>query len=68
MPKKKDGKCCIDVHFAIAMAHMVHHVAMINEFITLAQIVAALNLNGGVGKTKSMLYNINRMRMKTFET
>ena len=50
------------------MAHVMHHVAVGNNVITLAQLVAALNSNSGVGNAKPMLYTVNRTRMKTFET
>jgi len=55
----QDGKCFIDAHFAIAMAHVMQYVSMDNNVITPTQLVQALNSNGGVRNTKAVLYTVN---------
>lgn len=64
----QDGKCSLDAHFAVAMAHVLRYVAMGNNVITPTQLVMALNSNGGVRNTKPVLYAVNREQMNLFET
>lgn len=63
----QDGKCSIDAHFAIAMAHILKYVAMGNNCVTPTQLIVVLNSNGGLANTKAVLYTVNRDTMQTFE-
>lgn len=64
----QDGKCSIDAHFAIAMAHILRYVAMGNNCVTPSQVVAALHANGGVQNTTAHLYLVDRDAMNEIES
>ena len=63
----QDGKCSIDAHFAIAMAHVTRFVNMGHNVVTPSQLVSALNSNGGLGNTKPLLYTVDREKQLEFE-
>jgi hypothetical protein len=56
----QDGKCSIDAHFAVAMAHLMRYVNEGNNVITPSQLAYALSGNARLNNTVAELFSFDR--------